>query len=365
MKAPAQADDSGGLIAKARAVNARALALNAAKIALDAELNATKTAFHAAVARLEGEIHRSHALAFEFQAREAATRANLTEAIIGAMRSRCAARERARAALFGLYFPQPRPPWRGRGLLFRLLDRAGLLRRRLPPLFDAAFYAGRHRQELVSARLGPAAHYMAVGQARGLDPHPLFDMGHYAAQAPQPRRGEHLAAHYLREGWRLGLSPHPLFDPTWYGDQAGPDAANTPPLLHYLERGWREGLSPHPLFDPTWYVAANPDVAASAVEPLSHFLTHGAAEGRAPNPWFDVPFYLGARGEPLQAGHNPLVDYLEGGGWRVAAPMPGFATGAYVAAHPEVASEDMTPLEHWVRRSRPASDESSVENDVA
>lgn len=343
---------SGALIDKARAVTERVIALHGRAAELEAELDTKKAEF----ARALGH---SRAIAYEAQAREAAARSALTDAVLQAMRDKAEALGRSRSRLADLYFPEPPPPWRGRARVFRWLERIGYLSRKLPPLFDAGFYAVRHAVELTAARMGPIAHFMAVGQARGADPHPLFDMRHYAGQGPKALRGEHLVSHYLREGWRLGLSPHRLFDPVWYAAQAGPDAAESPPLIHYLERGWRAGLSPHPLFDPSWYLQANPDVAASGAEPLSHFVAHGAIEGRSPNPWFDIGFYAAARGEALAPDRNALVDYLEVGAWALATPLPGFATAAYVAAHPELAAEGVTPLEHWVRRnpakpSRPA-----------
>ena len=76
-----------------------------------------------------------------------------------------------------------------------------------------------------AAELGetsPLAHFIYTGAWLGRDPHPLFDLAHYAAQRPSLAEGEDPISHYVRDGWRHGLSPHPLFDPAWYRRQAPP-----------------------------------------------------------------------------------------------------------------------------------------------
>lgn len=216
-------------------------------------------------------------------------------------------------------------------------------------LFDPAWYASRHAEELAATSMSPLEHYARRGVAAGASPHPLFDVPHYLAQAPVLSPGDDPLQHYLREGWVIGLSPSPVFDPAWYLRQVG-DIGRVPPLVHYLDEGWRAGISPHPLFDVGWYLAEYPEVAASGVEPLTHFLGVGGEEGRSPGPWFDAAHYRAERGEALPPGVNPLLDYLQGGAWAVAEARPGFPTAAYVATRPELVRSGLTPLEHWARR---------------
>lgn len=194
-------------------------------------------------------------------------------------------------------------------------DIATLARSRL---FDAAWYRDRYRS-LVSPQTDPLLHYVWVGAAQGLDPHPLFDTRWYKAQLPPGFSGNPLA-HYLTAV--SPPDPHPLFDTAFYLQRIGgslprgqlsdgqtalehcvaqgpaaespnavfepllycteyPDAASHPggPLVHYVERGEAAGLAPHPLFDPAWYASRHPD--RSGLGPLAHYLRHGRTHGVA------------------------------------------------------------------------------------
>lgn len=329
-----------------------------------ADLSGKIAALAARLSALKKAAAEAEALRHAAEVREAVSRTDLTQALTAALLGQAEVRARLKAMAVARYFAprqplapqtpaQPPPPapglrvWRKPAPASRppaeVVDTF-----ELPPLFDEGYYAAATAGEAERLGISPAEHYARAGARQGISPHPLFDMAHYAAQAPALSPGEDMVLHYVRTGWRSGLSPHPLFDPDWYAAQAG-GAAEQPPLLHYLDAGWREGLSPHPLFDPTWYRDTYADVAQAGAEPLSHFLLMGAAEGRSPSPWFDLPHYVRARGEALAAAVNPLVDYLEGGAWAVAEPRPGFPTAAYVAAQPALARAGVTPLEHWAR----------------
>lgn len=87
-------------------------------------------------------------------------------------------------------------------------------------LFDAAWY----EQQVGVPLSNPdeaLCHYLTIGEARGLSPHPLFDPAWYARQlGSELPKGESALSHYLRVGAARGLSPHPLFDPSWYSRQA-------------------------------------------------------------------------------------------------------------------------------------------------
>jgi hypothetical protein len=219
-------------------------------------------------------------------------------------------------------------------------------------LFDPEWYAREHRFDLSATGVTPLEHFVRTGAGGDGASHPLFDVGHYLAQAPLLAADDDPLSHYLREGWALGFSPHPLFDTAWYVRQA-PEAASEPALVHYLTTGWRDGLSPHPLFDGRWYRREYPEIVASGVEPLTHFLAEGGGQGLNPSPWFDTRHYIEARGDDLALGVNPLVDYLRGGAWAVAEARPGFPTAAYLARWPELARAGVTPLEHWARQGGP------------
>lgn len=223
------------------------------------------------------------------------------------------------------------------------------------PLLDPAYYAARNAQALAASGLEPLEHFLRVGAAEGRNPHPLFDIDWYVAQDPAlAESGGNPLVHYVTQGWRMGLSPHPLFAPDFYLAQLPPAERTGPPLVHYLTGGWRQGLKPHPLFDPAWYVAQDPEIEAQGLEPLSHFLRQGAADGLDPSGWFSCAAHREARGSTLPEGVNPLVDYLTGGAWVVCASR-GFAPAAYLAANPDLAHGDLTPLEHWARRSQAPS----------
>ncbi len=100
----------------------------------------------------------------------------------------------------------------------------------------------------------PVHHYVTVGAAAGLSPHPLFDPAHYASQLGPTEQSMPLAAHYLMVGWQQGLSPHPLFDGEYYQRMSGVDDKHVCPLTHYLTRSTYDSV-PHYLFSDAFYVA--------------------------------------------------------------------------------------------------------------
>ena len=138
--------------------------------------------------------------------------------------------------------------------------------RRLPPVARAAD-ATRDRRAAVAVRRSgwfdadwyrevaggacppgadPVAHYLAVGAAAGLPPHPLFDPAYYLAHSPAARRSAaEPFTEFLTRGAQRGDDPHPLFDTAAYLEQA-PEAADHPggAFGHYLEHGARRGHWP-------------------------------------------------------------------------------------------------------------------------
>src|SRR6266446_8390266 len=148
---------------------------------------------------------------------------------------------------------------------------------RLNLLFDRAWYIDQY-PEVAASGVDPLDHYLSVGAAHGLDPHPLFDTSFYVEQYPDVANG---------------------------GDN---------PLEHFLTHGRTERRYPHLLFDTPWYLEHYPEVAAAGINPLVEYLTDGAVAGRDPNPSFNTRVYLERHPELKSSGINPLVHYVLSGG---------------------------------------------------
>jgi hypothetical protein len=222
------------------------------------------------------------------------------------------------------------------------------------PLFDARGYRARHGVKVAASRLTTLRHFEVIGAGAGYDPHPLFDLRYYVGRCEAvARSGENPLIHYLRQGWRDGLDPHPLFAGEWYRARHGGVDARSAPLLHYLVDGAAQGLDPHPLFHSRAYVTSLGE-APRSLDPLTHFLRHGAAERRNPNPWFDTADYLERHPELAAQGVNPLVHYVTEGTFAGTRPAAGFDEAAYLAAHPDVAASGQSALAHWLETVRPA-----------
>ncbi|WP_035062340.1 glycosyltransferase family protein, partial [Cellulomonas bogoriensis] len=159
------------------------------------------------------------------------------------------------------------------------------LGKRLPPIArrDAELRRYRDRltqleRELARAqkrirrleRSGPTAEEMAARvRTSG-----LFDAPWYLAHTGDTPDDPVL--HYLTVGDAAGLSPHPAFDPATYRRHLRPRRCSTPTLWHYLTSGARTGTSPHPAFDAEAYLATAPQAADHPGGALGHYLEHGA-----------------------------------------------------------------------------------------
>lgn len=100
----------------------------------------------------------------------------------------------------------------------------------------------------------------------------LFDRDWYASQAGiDPERAT--VAHYLEHGEAKGLQPNPLFDVSWYRKRF-PAARQSPlgPFAYFLDRGAEQGHKPHSLFNEAHYRAAAPDVHTETGGMLGHYL---------------------------------------------------------------------------------------------
>jgi hypothetical protein len=230
------------------------------------------------------------------------------------------------------------------------------------PLLDAPAYRSRHGAAMRARRMTALEHFVFQGAAEGADPHPLFDVRYYVGQSEAvAESGENPLVHYLRQGWRDGLSPHPLFAGDWYLERH--DAARRAgiaPLLHYVTRGAAEGLDPHPLFDQAHYRRQRGALLHG--EPIADYLASGARARRSPSPHFQLPFYLEQAAETPAALADPLGHYLTQGAFAGLWPAADFDEAAYFGVHPEAAVGTLSGLEHW--RRRPA-DRTSFASDPA
>jgi GT2 family glycosyltransferase len=151
--------------------------------------------------------------------------------------------------------------------------------------------------------------YLAAGARPPGDPHPLFSVEHYLAQAPELlETDESPLLHFVSAGWRRGLSPHPLFDVVHYVRSYGGDLdENEDPLSHYLRQGSENTKRPNAWFDPAYYNHTYEDVRES-MDPLIHFAVFGGREGRRPNKYFDAVLHRSRHRLPAEV--NPLTDFL-------------------------------------------------------
>ncbi|WP_323010054.1 glycosyl transferase [Paracoccus sp. (in: a-proteobacteria)] len=120
-------------------------------------------------------------------------------------------------------------------------------------LFDADFY--RTVYDLKDD--ATSAHFVAVGDAVGLDPSPYFSTQFYKGRYPD---------------WRAQGAT------TAVGD-----------FMARMHRG--EARQPHPLIDPDFYLARYPDLVELGSRAALHFVSHGDAELRSPSAGFDAGFY--------------------------------------------------------------------------
>lgn len=221
--------------------------------------------------------------------------------------------------------------------------------------FDELFY--RSQTDLPLSE-NAFEHYVSVGDAHGLRPHPLFDSRFYAGQLAGKRpAGKTLLEHYLECGEEQGLNPHPLFDIRFYKKQLGADQLRESALAHYLTEGFKCGLQPHPTFDPNYYWTTNPDVRALQVEPLCHYIRCGDSEGRKPNPYFDTVYYRQYCGQ-LSQYETSLEHYLQYGRNDRMRPNRAFDQEFYLCQSPDAQDYEYGPFAHYcqigAKENRPA-----------
>lgn len=149
--------------------------------------------------------------------------------------------------------------------------------------FDAEFYRD---QQSVSPFDG-MDHFVATGDALGLDPGPYFSTRFYKARYPD---------------WQASGAQTALED-----------------FLLRLAAG--EGdVQPHPLIDPDYYRSTHADLADLGADAVLHFIRHGDGEKRRPSKGFDAAFYARCY-LPIGATH-PFRHYLRHGKQLGFRPKP-------------------------------------------
>jgi len=195
----------------------------------------------------------------------------------------------------------------------------------------------------------PLGHYLDRGAEQGRDPSVLFWADWYAARHPDSRRyGGGPLAHYLMG---QGNHPNPLFDDGHYLAQAG-DIGPVSALAHYLSAGAAAGFDPHPLFDSRWYAARYAADIPAGTAPLMHFLKEGASGRFNPSPHFDSDVYLARYSDVAATGQNPLAHFILGGARDLRDPSPRFCTARYLRQHEDARTSPRNPLVHAMEQGR-------------
>jgi Glycosyl transferase family 2 len=244
------------------------------------------------------------------------------------------------------------PPAGFAGLLARLrwaFARYVILRSRI---FDPNWYVVTY-PDVGRQGWDPATHYLAVGAARGLKPHPLFDPDWYLARRTAAVANPLLD--YIRTGAGLRLDPSPYFDTDYYLEAIGrPLRGGLSPLGDFAACPAAERTVPTPLFDKAWYLRSYPDVRQAGFDPFLHYVASGDRDGRSPGPWFDAPWYRTGNVDVRDRDVPALRHYLAEGAVRGRDPCGAFSTQWYLAHTGEGACNAAQALLHYARRGRGA-----------
>lgn len=168
------------------------------------------------------------------------------------------------------------------------------------PLIDPAWLCrphirrGRHRRPGPFALSRAVLDFVRAEPSQACDPHPLFDVAWYRAAAAMPEDSPvDVLSHFLLIGEAAGLSPHPLIDPSILQRELecvlradadrprGSSAAaqTLSPLTTYAAGRMRDART-HELFHGAAYRSQNADVQSAGVVPLEHYVRSGLSEGR-------------------------------------------------------------------------------------
>ncbi len=269
----------------------------------------------------------------------------------------------------------------GRSMIARYLDATATVRPHM--FFDPAHYLRTTPITLPGG--GLLTHFMTVGLAAGLSPHPLIEVERFGANARD--RIAALCRYLTKDEPDPGeIAPHILFDPRWFAEALGHSArggaANL--LWTYMICGNRGGRDPHPLVQaahvewtrPGTLVAAQPlllDLAANRVrgdthpllsvvhmagqapwmvamglDTVEYFMRFGTAHNIDPHPWFSSQFYLRTSPRLAQSGLEPLSHYIRVGASEGRSPAP-FFDGQFYGSTSVPAGCDVQGLLHYAR----------------
>lgn len=147
--------------------------------------------------------------------------------------------------------------------------------------------------------------------------------------------------HYVTIGDAKRLKPHPLFDTHFYHDvYRDVEVGGTSALVHYIEHGAREGRAPHPLID-SFYIRDQTDDTRN---PLLIYTT--AIPGTlSPHPLFDEKYVFDQIGERLHKDQTLLEAYFSDG--FDIEPSHNFDPLEYIKKYPDIGS--LHPFYHYIR----------------
>ena len=223
-------------------------------------------------------------------------------------------------------------------------------------VFDRAWYITTY-PDVIRQGWDPATHYLAIGAARDLKPHLLFDPAWYRAR--RPTAGNPLLD-YIRNGAALGLDPSPYFHAAYYlaaigrplGRRLGTFGRRLSPLGDFVATAPAERVVPTPLFDRAWYLKSYPDVAQSGFDPFLHYVASGDRDGRWPGPWFDPLWYRMRNVDARGPDGAPLAHYLGEGAVQGCEPSGAFSTQWYLIQLSELLGRGAQALLHYTWHGR-------------
>lgn len=237
-------------------------------------------------------------------------------------------------------------------------------------LFQPDWYLATY-PEAAESSLSPIEHYVRVGEKKGFDPNPWFDVADYLRKSAAARRFPAPApVHYARKAWRKGKNPSRRFSVNLYLQMYEEvKQAGIEPLRHYLQVGKTNGhtafharfedskhqqtvkdmavIARSGLFMADWYQATHTVLWQSDMEPLFHFITRGAKKLMWPNPFFDTGWYVETYGEQI-GDMNPLAHYVTKGAERGLWPGPNFSPELYKLENDDIDFSSVDPLTHYL-----------------
>ncbi|WP_144259749.1 hypothetical protein [Methylocystis sp. ATCC 49242] len=220
-------------------------------------------------------------------------------------------------------------------------------------LIDPEFYLGKY-PDVAAAGADPVEHYRGSGWREERDPNRLFCTGWYRALPGVPQDVCPLE-HFVQVGAAMGLAPHPDVNLVHFSlahlNERWPRAEA---LLYLLEQSRASGAvadidpaSPAVLarlVDRSWYLETHADVAAAGCDPVAHYLEAGQFEGRAPNPWFLPDFYCEKAG--LSGDTPALAHFVRSGAAAGVPPHPAVDLCFYAARYLGQDSPSIAAYQH-------------------